>query len=76
MRKPLRTFVARYWHRGRWYTVDFEASSWADAEERVEALRRARLDGRLIARFGLPTQRFILRQARRLFRAARSRWAR
>jgi hypothetical protein len=77
MRKPLKTFVARYRHHGRWYTVDIEASSWADAQERVTALAWARLDGLLIARFGLPAQRFIQGLVRRLRRAIRAaRWAR
>lgn len=77
MRKPLKTFVARYRYGGRWYTVDIEASSWADAEARVKALAWTRLDGLLIARFGLPAQRFIQGLFRRLrLVMRRSRWAR
>jgi hypothetical protein len=55
MRKPLNTYIARYRHKDRWYTVDIEAEDMDDAQIRLRALAWARYDGQLVLRMSNPT---------------------
>lgn len=50
-------FLARYFHRGAWFCVQFYAEDWADAEE-IAAAHSLQLDGQLVA--SIPVPRFAL----------------
>jgi hypothetical protein len=45
-------YECRYYHGGKWWSVEIMAPDWADAEARVAKLGSLQLQGEIVAQFG------------------------